>query len=79
MMAPVAVSLIVPLASSLMQPVDSLLINVISGKGVMRAGKRQEGRILPFLALPLMIKVLEIGVTRNVKLCNNMDHIDKNF
>ena len=30
----------------------------MSGKGVMTAGKWQEGRFLPFLALPLMIKVM---------------------
>ena len=30
----------------------------MSGKGVMTAGKWQEGRFLPFLALPLMIKAM---------------------
>ena len=50
-MAPMAASLIVPMASSLIQPVASSLTNALSGKG-------QEGRFLPLLAFPLMIKVL---------------------
>ena len=52
MMAPMAASLIAPIASSSIQPVASLLINAISGKGVMRAG------------LHLMMKVLGKGVKR---------------
>ena len=56
MMAPMAASLIARKASSLVKPVASSRINAISRKGVMRAGKGQEGGFLPLLALPLMIK-----------------------
>ena len=56
------------MTSSLIQPVASSLINVISGKG-------QEGGVLPLLALPLMIKVLGKGVRRAEKRCNKMDKI----
>ena len=55
---PVSSSLIQPVAFSLIQPVASSLIKAIAGKGVMRAGKRQEGGFLPLLALPLMIKAI---------------------
>ena len=58
MMAPMVASLIAPIASLLIQPVISSLINAISRKGVMRAGKGQEGRFLPLLTLPSIIKVL---------------------
>ena len=36
---------------SLMQPAGPSLINAISRKGIRRAGKGQEGEILPLLAL----------------------------
>ena len=36
---------------SLIQPVGPSLINAISRKGIRRAGKEQEGEILPLLAL----------------------------
>ena len=39
MMAPMALSLIALMASSLIQPVPSFLINAITGKGVMRIEK----------------------------------------
>ena len=42
-----------PMASSLIVP----LINAITGKGVMTAGKGQEGRFIPLLALRIMMKV----------------------
>ena len=58
MVAPMVASLIQPVSSSLIQPVASSLIKAIAGKGVMRAGKRQEGGFLPLLALPLMIKAI---------------------
>ena len=48
-MAPTAASLVTSMASSLLQPVASLLINAITGKRVTRAGKRQEAEIPPFL------------------------------
>ena len=51
-----AVSLIATVASSLIKPVTSLLLNAISGKEVMRAGKGQEGGFLPLLALPQIWK-----------------------
>ena len=57
--APIAASLIAPMVSSLIQPVVSSLINAICGKGVTRAGKGQEGEILPLLALPLMMNFIE--------------------
>ena len=56
MMAPMVALLIAPMASLLIKPVGSSRINTISGEGVMRAGKGQEGGFLPLLALPLMIK-----------------------
>ena len=63
-MPPIAASMVAPMASSLIQPAASSLINAISGKGVTSAGKVQEGGLLPLLALPLMMKVMEKGVTR---------------
>ena len=59
MMAPVVASLIAPVTSSLIQPVSSSLINIVSRKGVMIAGKGQEGEFFPLLVLPLILKVLE--------------------
>ena len=64
-----AASLIASMASLLIQPVASSLINALIGKG-------QEGGILPLLVLPLMIKVLGKGDTRAGRKYNNMD---KNF
>ena len=49
-MTHIAASLIAHMASLLMQPVASSLMNAITGKGVMSAGKGQEGGILPLLA-----------------------------
>ena len=51
-------AMVAPMVASLIQPVASSLIKAIAGKGVMRAGKRQEGGFLPSLALPLMIKAI---------------------
>ena len=73
-MAPFAASLIAPMASSLIQPVDFSLVNAISGKGAMRAGKKQEGGLFPVLELPLVIKVLRSWVTWNQRGYNNMVH-----
>ena len=67
MMAIMAASFIAPIASSLIQPIVSSLINSITGK-------RQEGGFLPFLALPLMMKVLENGVKREGR-----GYVNKNF
>ena len=51
-MAPMVDLLIARMASSLMQRGDFSLLGSILGKGVMRAGKGQEGRFLPLFALP---------------------------
>ena len=52
-------------ASSLIQSVASSLMNALFGKGVMRAGKGQDGRFCSLLALHLMIKVISgKGATR---------------
>ena len=61
------------MASLLMQSVASSVINAITGKGVMRAGKGQEGEILPLLAAPLILKAI-IG-----RGYNKMDRMDKYF
>ena len=58
MMEPMAASLIVLMASWLMQPVASSIMNAITGKGVMRAGKRQENGFCLLLRLLLKVKVL---------------------
>ena len=47
--------MIIPMASSLIQPVTSSMINAITRNGVSRTGKRQESGILPFLALLLAL------------------------
>ena len=65
--------------SLFMRPVTSLLINAISGKGVMRAGKEQEGGILLLLALLLMMKAVGKGVKRVRKGYNNMSQMDEKF
>ena len=62
LMALMAASLIAPMAFSLIQPVASSLANAITGKGVRRAGKWQEGGFHLLLALSLMVKVLGKGV-----------------
>ena len=56
-MAPMVDLLIARMASSLMQRGDFSLLGSILGKGVMRAGKGQEGRFLPLFALPSMMKI----------------------
>ena len=70
--ASMAASLITYTVSSLTQPISSSFINAITGKG-------QEGRFLPLLALPLMIKVLGKGVKKAGRGYNNMNHKDTNF
>ena len=52
-----------PMAASLIQPVASSLTNAITGKTVRRSGKEQEGG----LALPLTMTVLRKEVTRTGK------------
>ena len=77
---PMASSLIEPMASSLIQPAVLSLINIISSKGVIRAGKGQKSGFLPFLAASLILKAIAgKGVARLGKWYNNMDHIDKIF
>ena len=56
MMPPIAASLIGTLAHSLIQPMAFSLINAITGKRATRSENGQEGRFLPLLALPLMMK-----------------------
>ena len=58
MIAPMGASLIEPMASSLIKPVACSLINALSGKGVKRTGKGQEGIFLPLFSLSLMIKTM---------------------
>ena len=80
MMASMAASLIEPMASSLIQPAVLSLIDIISSKGVIRAGKGQKSGFHPFLAASLILKAIAgKGVTRLGKWYNNMDHIDKIF
>ena len=55
------------MASSLIQAVASSLINGMTGKGVMRAGKGQKNGILSLLALLLIMKVLGKGIMRAQK------------
>ena len=64
MVVPMSALFVALMASSLMQPVVSSLINVLTRKRVLRAGVGQQGRFLPLLALPLLMKVLGKGVTR---------------
>ena len=40
--------------------------------------KQQEGGFLPLLTLPLMIKVLGKGVTREGRGYDKMNHMNKN-
>ena len=76
----IATSLIAPTVSSMIQAVASSLINAVTGKGVTRAGKRQDGGFLPFLAAPLTSEAITgKWVTTAEKEYNNMDHTDKNF
>ena len=52
-------AMIAPMAFPLMQPVASLVINAITGKGAIKAGKGQKGGSLPsLLALHLMVKAI---------------------
>ena len=55
-----------PMAASLIQPVASSFINAISGKG-------QENGFLPLLELPWMMKGLGKGVRRARRGYKNMD------
>ena len=65
---------------SLIQSVAPSLINAITGKGVTRTGKGQEGGFLSLLALPLIIKVMSRKeVTRAERGQNNMDQMFKKF
>ena len=69
MMAPMVTSLMTPLAFSLIQPVDSLLINGITGKG-------QGDGLLPLLALPLMIKATS---GKKIRRAGRYNDTNKNF
>ena len=52
------------MASSLIKSVASLFINVLSGKEVMRAAKRQKLGFPTLLPSPVTMKVPGKGVTR---------------
>ena len=53
------------------------MINAITGKRVIRAGKDQEGGILPFLATYVILKDLATKVvTRAGRRYNKMDQMD---
>ena len=56
----------------------SSLIKAITRKGVIIAGKEQEGGFLPLLALPLMMKVLRKGVKKAGKRYS-IYHMEKHF
>ena len=71
--AMMAASLIIPIASSLIVAMTSLLINTITGKEVMRAEKGGKGGFLSLLVSLLMMKVLGKGVTTAGRGYNNMD------
>ena len=55
------------------------MVIAISEKGLIRAGKVQEYRMLPLLALPLLMKLLGKGLTKAARRYNNLDHMDKNL
>ena len=74
-----ALSLIAPMPSLLIQPVPSSLINAVTGKRVRKTGKGQEGGFLPLLALPSMMKILGKRVARARRGYKMIDHLDKNF
>ena len=76
-MVPMVVSLIARMAFSLIQLLAFSLINPITGKGVMRPKKGEEGRFLPLLALPLTMKVLRKEVIKIGRRCNNINHMYK--
>ena len=50
----------------LTEPVASSLINAITGIGVRRTGKIQEGGVLPLLTLPLAMKVDRRGYNKKI-------------
>ena len=58
MMVPMAASLIRCIVFSVIWPMASLLMNAISGKRVIKAGKGQWDEILLLIALALMIKAM---------------------
>ena len=76
-MVPMVVLLIARMAFSLIQLLAFSLINPITGKGVMRPKKGEEGRFLPLLALPLTVKVLRKEVIKIGRRCNNINHMYK--
>ena len=75
-----AASLIAAMASSVMQPVATSLINAIYGKGIRRVGKGQDIGFLLLSALHLVIKTMsgKEGI-RAGKGYNNMGHVEKIF
>ena len=70
MTTPLAISIIACMASSLIHPVASSLINDITREG-------QKGGFLPLLALPLTIKIIGKGVRRAYNNKKSMDIITR--
>ena len=65
-----------PMTASLIALMTSSLINVISAKTAVGAGKGRVDRFLPLLSLSLMMNVMGKWVTRAGREYDNMDHID---
>ena len=74
--------------SALLIPPSGLFIDVTCGffidksynwKNIHKSREGQEGGILPFLALSLLMKVLGKGVAKAGIGYNNMDQMDNNF
>ena len=77
MMAPVAASLIAPVGSFFMHPMNSSVINVITGKGVRKAGKGQQSGILLLSVLSLIIRAMSgKGLRRARRGYYDMDYMD---
>ena len=70
MTTPLAISIIACMASSLIHPLASSLINDITREG-------QKGGFLPLLALPLTIKIIGKGVRRAYNNKKSMDIITR--
>ena len=77
MMVPIAAQLIAPMVPSFIQPVASSLINAVSGKGVMRAGKWAKRWISSIISIAFNDDISGKEFTRIGRRYNNMDQIDK--
>ena len=79
MMLTLAAWLIPSMPFSLIKPVVPSLINAITGKGVMRAGKGLECRFLPVSTFSLNFGLLRKRATRSRRWYSNIDHMGKIF